>query len=129
MDRSDTKSGFTSRSSKFFVISGCLLLALMAVFHGSGIQFVNAEVTKSNTADFIKEIFPVLFIHPSIHLFGLAAFGALTLRMKDDRKKVLVMISSLIVISSLAAFYLSAILPGLLLLSAAFCFLIASRSR
>ncbi len=127
MDRSDTRSNLTSnsRSFNFFVILGCLLLTLMAAFHGSGIQFVNTEVTKSNIADFIKEIFPVLFVHPSIHLLGLAAFGVLTLRMKDSRKGVLVMIASLVVISSLAAFYLSAIIPGILLLTAATCFLMA----
>ncbi|NAS14037.1 hypothetical protein [Poritiphilus flavus] len=102
-----------------------MLLTLMAVFHGSGLKFVTASVVESNSEDFIKDIFPVLFLHTSMHLLGLAVFGLSTLWMREGHNTVLVIISSLIAVSAFAAFYLGALIPGILLLTAGFCFLIA----
>ena len=115
-----------SKSFKLYVVSGCVLLVVMAIFHGSGLKFVNDTLLESNAKGFIKDIFPVLFIHSSVHLFSLAIFGIATLSVNHGHKTILRIIASFIIISSLAAFYLTAIAPGILLLLSASCFLIAN---
>ena len=114
-----------TKTYKVLVFSGSALLILMAVFHASGINYVTEIVMESNADDLIKEIFPVLFLHTSLHLFGLAMFGLATLYLKTGYKNVLMVIASLIVVSAFAAFYLNAVAPGILLLVAASCFILA----
>ncbi len=118
-----------SKSFKFFVVLGSTLLSIMGIFHGSGLKFVSDTMAKSNSEDFIKAIFPILFIHTSIHLLGLAALGISTLWIKDGYKIVLIIISLLILISSFAAFYLTAIAPGVFLLIATCCLITATYSK
>ncbi len=113
-----------SRNSKTATIVGSVLLVVMTLFHGSGISYVSDLMQQSNAESFLKEIFPVLFVYPSIHLLGLAMLGILTLKMSQEIRKVLFAIAVLIVINALVAFYLGAIIPGILLLISAFCFLI-----
>ena len=120
--RKMTESKGGSKKSKATIVIGSVLLIIMGLFHGSGINYVTDIVQQSNSESFIKEIFPVLFAHPSVHLLGLAVLGIVTLYMSQDAKKVLLVISSLIVIDALIAFYMSAIVPGVLLLASAFCF-------
>ena len=115
--------------AKIAHIIGIVLLTALAIFHGSGILYVTEIIAQSNTEDFIKEIFPVLFAHPSFHLLGLAALGVLTLSMKQEARKISVFISILVILNSLFAFYLGAVLPGVLLLVAAASFLVGFRSQ
>ena len=120
-----SKNSITKRST----IVGCVLLSSMALFHGSGIIYLTEIVQQSNAKPFIKEIFPVLFAHPSIHLFGLAALGILTLFMKHEVGKILLFISILISINAILAFFLNATIPGILLVLSSFVFgLAASKS-
>ena len=112
----------TSIATKISTIIGCILLIVMALFHGSGIYYATDLIEKSNSASLIKEIFPVLFVHPSIQLLGLAALGLLTLFMKHEARKVLFFIAIMVVLDSLIAFYLGATLPGILLVISSSCF-------
>lgn len=115
--------------TKTSTIVDCVLLSGMALFHGSGIIYVTELVQQSNAKPFIKEIFPVLFVHPSIHLLGLAALGILTLFMKYEIGKILLFISILVFINAVLAFFLNATIPGILLILSAFIFgLAASKS-
>ena len=97
----------------------------MAILHGSGFSYVSETIMQSNTDEFLKEIFPVLFAHPSMHLVGLAAFGILALYLKKESKKVLYLLSLMVIADSLLAFYLGGVLPGVLLMAAALCFITA----
>ncbi len=115
-----------TKPAKLYSIIGSSLLVLMALFHGSGYSYVQETITVSNAETFLKDIVPVLFIHPTIHLLGLSAFGLLTLFLNEDSKKVLNLLSVLIMIDALLAFYLTAYVPGVFLASAAACFLGAS---
>lgn len=98
----------------------------MAIFHGSGFSYINETIMKSNADGFLKEIVPVLFAHPSIHLIGLAAFGILALFLERETKKVLTLLSLIVFVDALLAFYLGGTLPGMLLVVATLCFLVAS---
>ncbi|WP_166204777.1 hypothetical protein [Pelagihabitans pacificus] len=107
-------------------LAGSFLLLLMAVFHGSGFWYVSDTIMKSNADGFLKEIVPVLFAHPSVHLAGLAAFGILALFLQTDAKRVLLLLSALVVLDALLAFYLGGTLPGMSLLLGALCFIVAN---
>jgi hypothetical protein len=115
----------TSKVFKVLCIVGSSLLLVMGIFHGSGFFYVKELITQSNAEGFLKDIVPVLFAHPSIHLIGLAAFGILAISLGKESKKVLWLLSILIIIDALLAFYLGGLIPGVLLLAAALCFIIA----
>ncbi len=114
------------RGLKFLIIAGSALLDFMGIFHSTGILFISKVVNKSNAEDFIKEIFPVLFLVPSIHLFGLAAFAMATLFIKKGRRTILVITSILIALNMFAAFYLGAVIPGIVLLLSGTCLILAA---
>ncbi|WP_422081171.1 hypothetical protein [Ulvibacterium sp.] len=112
----------TSKITKISTGIGCALLMLMALFHGSGIDYVGDLMQRSNAEPFLKEIFPVLFVHPSLQLFGLTGLGIITLFMKREIEKILFFIAFMVCIDSLLAFFLGAVVPGILLLFASFIF-------
>lgn len=115
----------TNKIARISTIIGIILLTIMAAFHGSGINYVNGLIAESNADDLLKDIVPVLFAHPSIHLIGLALMGVLTLFMQYEQRKVLYAISLLIFMDAALAFYLGGILPGVLLSLAALSFIFA----
>ncbi len=111
-----------SKITKISTLVGCALLIVMAVFHGSGIYYVSDLIHQSDSEPFIKEVFPILFAHPSIQLLGLAGLGILTFFMKHEIEKVLFFIATMVIIDSFLAFYLSATIPGILLVFSSFTF-------
>ncbi|MEM9649374.1 MAG: hypothetical protein AAF969_12915 [Bacteroidota bacterium] len=113
-----------SKITKVSTIAGSILLILMALFHGSGIGYVGDLMQKSNAEPLLKEIFPVLFILPSVQLLGLAGLGLLTFSMKHEIRKLLFSIAVLVLIDSILGFYLGAIIPGGLLLFSSFTFML-----
>ena len=113
-----------TKITKGSTIVGCSLLTIMAVFHLSGIQYINGLIQQSNSRSFVKEIFPILFVHPSIQLLGLAGLGMLTLFMRYESGKILVFIAIMVLLDSFLAFHLGAILPGILLIFTSIIFLL-----
>ncbi|MEO1051767.1 MAG: hypothetical protein AAFX87_14150 [Bacteroidota bacterium] len=118
-----------SKLFKTLCIIGSSLLIIMAGLHGSGTTYLTEKINQSNASSLIKEVFPVLFVLPSIELLGLAAFSLLTLTMKSEVEKVLALIVILIVVNAALAFYLGALIPGLLIVGAASCFAFAGWER
>lgn len=113
------------KTAKTLCIIGSALLLVMAAFHGSGYAFVTEAILESNAEDFLKQIVPALFVHPSIHLVGLATFGILALFLKQATGRVLTLLAILVVADAALAFYLGAVPPGVMLLAAASCFAVA----
>lgn len=120
-----TNSKNATKASKILCITGSTLLLILGAFHGSGFFYVSEAIEKSNAEAFLKEIVPVLFAHPSIHLIGLSAFGILALFLKQDLRKLTWLLAVLIILDALLAFYLGGMIPGFLLLAAAICFIVA----
>ncbi len=116
-----TKSGLP----KILCLIGSIFLLVMAIFHGSGFNYVSSAISETNAEEFLKEIVPVLFAHPSIHLIGLAAFGILSLFLKQEATKILMLLSFIVLTDAFLAFYLGGILPGILLMIPTFSFAIA----
>jgi len=119
----------TKRISRGLCIAGSLLLFIMGLFHGSGFFYVNEAIQESNAEEFLKDIVPALFAHPSIHLIGLAAFGILAVFLEQDLRKVTWLLALLIVLDAFLAFYLGGIRAGILLLAAASCFILVSLKK
>ncbi|HAA10523.1 MAG TPA: hypothetical protein DCE41_02040 [Cytophagales bacterium] len=105
------------------------LLLVMAVFHGSGINYVTDLIKESNADDLIKNIFPVLFIIPTVQLAGFAILGVIASTLKHQANKILIPLSVLVFADALLAFYLGATLPGVVLLVPAILFLLAALSN
>ncbi|MEP0264639.1 hypothetical protein [Dokdonia sp.] len=102
-----------------------MLLVIMAIFHGSGFFYVSDLINESNAEGFLKEIVPVLFAHPSIHLIGLAALGITTLYLKYEAKKIIFLLTILVTIDTILAFSIGGLIPGCILTIPVVCFLIA----
>ncbi len=115
-----------SKVPKVLCLIGSIFLLVMAIFHGSGFNYVRSTINESNAEEFLKEIVPVLFAHPSIHLIGLAAFGMLCLFLKQEAAKILMLLSFIVLTDAFLAFYLGGILPGVLLMIPTFSFAIGS---
>jgi len=111
-----------TKTSKALCLIGSTLLIFMAGFHGVGFTYVKEAINASNAEQFLKQIVPVLFAHPSIHLLGLAAFGILPIFLAQGARKVLILLAILVVADALLALYLGGVVPGVLLLTAALCF-------
>ena len=114
------------KTSKALCITGSGLLLIMGIFHGSGINYLNNMVQTSNSPELIKNIFPVLFIFPTIQLVGLAIFGVIASNMKRQANKILIPLSIFVLIDAILAFYLSATIPGLVLLVPFFIFILVA---
>lgn len=114
-----------SKVSKILCLIGSSLLLIMGAIHGSGFFYVSETIEKSNAEEFLKDIVPALFAHPSIHLAGLSAFGILALFLKQDLRKVTWLLAALVGLDALLGFYLGGTIPGSLLLIAAICFVVA----
>ena len=111
---------------KVFCILGSSLLIIMALFHGSGFFYISESIETSNAEGFLKDIVPLLFVHPSLHLIALASLGFLTLVLTSDAGKVLRTLSIIVIVDALLAFYLGAWLPGVLLTLSTLFYALAS---
>lgn len=92
----------------------CILLLAVGILHLSGINYINDMVQQSNVSDLVKQIFPILFLAPSIQLIVLAIFGLIAL--SKPSRIVYALIAVFVLIDAVFAFWLNALIPGLILL-------------
>ncbi|MEM6379273.1 MAG: hypothetical protein AAF705_13775 [Bacteroidota bacterium] len=115
-----------TKTSKLLCYIGSTLLLLMGLFHGSGLGYITALIKESDASDLLKEIVPVLFAHPSIHLLGLGALGIMVTIMKQEYNKILIFIAIMIFIDAGLGFYVGGPIPGIALSVAGAFFLMAA---
>lgn len=101
-------------------------MLVLAGLHTSGLSWISGEISNSNAEDFLKDVFPVLFLHVSIQLVGLAGLGILAIFLGQAARKVLTFLGVMCFTNVGLAFYLGAIAPGVLLLIAAMLFLLGA---
>lgn len=104
-----------------------VLLLLIGLFHGSGINYLSGEVQASNVSQLVKSIFPVLFISPSIQLIGISIIGILAVN-EHSGYRILFTLSILVLINAVFAFWMNAIIPGVVLLTPSLIYLVAAWS-
>ena len=112
-----------TKTPKVLCYIGSGLLLLMGLFHGSGLSYFTGLIKESNAMDLLKEVVPVLFAHPSIHLIGLAALGILATTMQQPVNKLLIFLVIMIGIDAALGFYVGGPIPGIALSIAAAFFL------
>ena len=56
---------------------GVAFLLAMAALHGSGFGHFTAQMTESDASAMLKDMFPILYLMPSLYLAVLSAFGIL----------------------------------------------------
>ena len=110
-----------------FCVGGSVLLLVTGVLHGSGYSKVSDAISKSNAVAFLKHVVPGLWVHFSIHLVVLAAFG-FVLAFSIQRVRILLVLLALAAAAdalwaySLAGFFVGVALPA----AAALCFALAA---
>ncbi|MEM9494972.1 MAG: hypothetical protein AAGA09_03120 [Pseudomonadota bacterium] len=85
--------------SRLFSVAGAILLVGMVAYHGSGIVSISADMTQSDAPNYLKNIFPVLFLNTSLYLATLAAFALLAASSSGAAARGL---NALIAVSSFA---------------------------
>ena len=115
-----------SKIDKTLCYIGSALLLVMGIFHGSGTLWISGKVAESNAEEFLKDVFPILFAHVSMHLIGLAILGVLLTFFGKSAWSILVLLSLLVLADAGLAFSLGALPPGMLLLAASTCFAISA---
>ncbi len=112
--------------SKIFSLAGAVLLLFMAAYHGSGVADVSADLMQSDAPDYLKNIFPVLFLNTSLYLGTLAVFAGFAAVSASAARGL----NALIAVSALAnaglGAYLNEWLPAAVLGTISILFVAAS---
>lgn len=116
---------FIRKQNNTLIIVASTLLLAIGVFHGSGINYLGEMVQASDVAPIVRKIFPVLFILPSLQLIGLALIG-LVARRKPINHQVFFVLFILVLIDAMLAFWLGALIPGIILALPALIYLLAA---
>ena len=117
------KTKSTPKPAKQLIWIGSLLLLLPAALHISGFSYVTEKMQASNAASFLKEIMPMLFAVPTVHLVSLATFGILSTYLKSNNNLLLAPVVIFVGINGVFAFYLAAYLPGAIMALSCACLL------
>ncbi|HXD37190.1 MAG TPA: hypothetical protein VN624_11080 [Rhodanobacter sp.] len=115
------------RAARILCVIGSILLLVTAVLHGTGYYAISGAISRSSASAFLKHVVPGLWVHFSMHLVVLAAFG-LVLAFSLHRTRSLVALLALAVAADAAwAFSLAGFFVGVaLLIAAALCFALAA---
>lgn len=117
----------SNKTTSTLCTAASILLLIIGLFHGSGIIYISGMVQKSDVSNLVKNVFPVLFISPSVQLLGLGVIALFTVN-KHANYKILFTLSILVLINSIFAFWLNAVIPGLILLTPSLIYFIAAWS-
>lgn len=116
-----------TKTVKILCTAASILLLIIGIFHGSGINYINGLVQNSDVSQLVKNVFPILFILPSFQLIGLGTIGLFAIK-KPINCNILLTLSVLVMIDSIFAFWLNAIIPGFILLAPSLIYLVAAWS-
>ncbi|MEM6830533.1 MAG: hypothetical protein AAF551_08440 [Bacteroidota bacterium] len=117
----------SKKSTKTSCTIASILLLIIGLFHGSGINFINGLVQESDVSQLVKNVFPVLFISPSIQLIGIGVIGLFAVN-ENVNYKILFTLSVLVLMDVIFAFWLDALIPGIVLLIPSAIYLVAAWS-
>lgn len=117
----------SKKSTKTSCTIASILLLIIGLFHGSGINFINGLVQESDVSQLVKNVFPVLFISPSIQLIGIGVIGLFAVN-ENVNYKILFTLSVLVLMDVIFAFWLDALIAGIILLIPAAIYLVAAWS-
>ena len=116
-----------TRAAKILCAIACAILLVTAVFHGTGYAQVSHVVGESNAPVFFKNTLPGLWLHFSIHLVILVAFGILALLSAVRARSLLAILALAVAADAALVFSFAGFFAGVALLAAAaVCFALAA---
>lgn len=99
------------RVSSISCALGVLFILAIAALHASGFNQFTAEMNESNASAFLKDMFPVLYVMPSLFLLTLAAFGALALYSQRSRRAICLILAPAVIAAGALALLLGEWVP------------------
>lgn len=116
-----------TRTAKLLCAIACALLLVTAVFHSLDYVQVYNAVEKSITSEFFRNTLPGLWLHFSVHLVVLFAFGILALRSAYGTRRLLGLLALAITVDTVFVLFFAGFFSGVALLAvAAICFTLAA---
>ncbi len=116
-----------TRTTRLFCAFGCLLLLATAVFHATGYSGVRNALAESSASAFLVGALPGVWLHFSIHLVFLVAFGILAMFLTQGARSVLVLLAFAVAADAALVFSFAGFFAGVALLAAAaLCFALAA---
>ena len=107
--------------------SFALLAALNGHISSTGYSEVGDAISESNASAFLKRIVPGVWLHFSIHLATLAAFGILASFSKRGARGLVTLLAIAVAADAALVFSFAGFFAGVALLAAAaFCFALAA---
>ena len=115
-----------TRVAKILCIIGCVVLLVTAVFHGTGYTAVSDAVSELSSSG-LKAALPGMWLHFSIHLATLIAFGLLALFSTHGTRSLVALIALVVAADATLVFYFIGFFAGVaLLVAASLCFALAA---
>lgn len=116
-----------SRASNVLCITGCVLLFVTALFHGTGYPGVSHTVSQSDHPAMLKAALPGMWLHFSVHLIVLIAFGLFASFSKCRSRSLLSLLTIAVAADAVLVFYFVGFFAGVALLAAAsVCFAVSA---
>ncbi len=116
-----------SRAVKILCVIGSLLLLVTAVFHATGYSEVSEAISGSDASAFLKRAVPGLWVHFSIHLIVLAAFGVVVSFSAHRARSLMALLALAVAGDAAFVFALASFFTGVaLLIATALCFGVAA---
>jgi len=116
-----------TRTAKLLCAFGCMLLLATAAFHGTGYSGVRDALAQSSASAFLVGALPGVWLHFSIHLVFLVAFGVLALFLAQGARRVLGLLALAVAADAALVFSFAGFFAGVALLAgAALCFALAA---
>ena len=114
-------------AAKILCAIGCVLLLVTALFHATGYSEVRDALSESNVSTFLKGALPGVWLHFSMHLAVLVAFGIVALLSAQAVRSLLALLALAVAVDAALVFSVAGFFAGVALLgAAALCFAVAA---
>ena len=98
-------------SSSISCALGVLFVLAIAGLHASGFERFTDQMNQTDASSMLKDMFPVLYLMPSLYLAALAAFGILAMVDRRSRRSICVILAPAVLLAGALALLLGEWLP------------------
>ncbi len=99
------------RVSVVCCLLGIIFVLVIAALHASGFSHYTNQMNETNASVFLKDMFPILYVIPSLYLIILAAFGALAIFLKKARRSICLILAPAVLAAGALALMLGEWVP------------------
>ena len=98
-------------SSSISCALGVLFVLAIAILHATGFERFTNEMNQTDASTMMKDMFPVLYLMPSLYLAALAAFGVLAMLDRRSRRSICLILAPAVLLAGALALLLGEWLP------------------